>query len=601
MESYNEIDCRNLLEKVGNFPKIVRIDTILKLAKHSANVDILKQIQQIEIGDDPEIADIAKEAALTIKNRLVAKSTNFSEKKGIFSVVHEEVDALINFIREHHEKLAKEQICSAGAFICRFGRQNDAMIIFKWLENADLTTALFLLESVTEIASSEIEEKLSKYLNSTNPLIKSKAIIVKRRTNELEALAKLSEMLVSKETDERFAGVLSAQYFPFQEIKDLLLNLFEKEADLRLLTEVGKIFVANPKLETALDLLNKMEILPADKKEVVNSIFLNLSKALAENKILLPEEAAPKALIQRWQKERLAAFLKNIEIQLRIDKLRLPEKVEKWLLKYYSIPEVKNFVTRLARNPDTERIAHKILSELESTSNVEKKEVSVSPEATNIEEFGKLADDKRLIIFSSLKKDTFPKFEKFVREEAEYGKPEIKAVCLNLLTEYSSSSEDTEIARKVLSREDDPKLKIASFKLLQRRDFTKLLPMLKSFISSDIPDLKVRAFSLVLEIDPDNAFFEAVKMLRSENDLERAQAVPLLFYFPFPKVKKLVIESLKKEVHSEIAETLILLLISNPEKEILEILEAFLRTKGISKNVLLPIARAVRNLYEALS
>ncbi|MBF0542960.1 MAG: hypothetical protein HQM08_00935 [Candidatus Riflebacteria bacterium] len=521
MMNSTENNSRDLLEKTKIGPKFFRIDAMLKLANSSRSLEALKEIQAMESDKDPDISAVSKEVALKIKSRLFSLSINVPDKKGIFGVVLEEVGTLLDFIRTSPEKVPEDQICSAAAFLARFGNHSDSKTILSWLEKADFKDTFFLLEALRPLAPKEIEDNLSTFLKSPNSLIRSQALLVQHQINVSDSVANLSKMLLSNERDERIVGLKTAQHFQFSEIRELILNVLEKESDPEILNMAGNIILETPQVESALDLLNLMNSLPKEKKEIFNSIFLNLAQALGKNKILSPEEATPKALLKRWQKEKSLICLKNIEDQVKKEN-KVSEKVEKWLTQNSAVPEVRDFIQKLSTNPKTEEVAQKIIPTVKNSNDNlnESSEEALSQETPDPNNLNNLDESKKIAFISNLKEVTFPKFADCLREQLNHGSVEVKCAVFSALREFSKSTQDLEIAQKALSEEVDPKVKTAAFLLLQKRYFSRLLPSLKGLISSDIHN-KIRAFSFPLEIDPDKSFSEAIKLYHSENELEK--------------------------------------------------------------------------------
>ncbi|HNW36388.1 MAG TPA: HEAT repeat domain-containing protein, partial [Candidatus Ozemobacteraceae bacterium] len=276
-------------------------------------------------------------------------------------------------------------------------------------------------------------------------------------------------------------------------------------------------------------------------------------------------------------------------IQIAVATATRREAIEDWLAKNLQTPEVASFVEKLAQNPSTEEVYKRLAGFLPEKASL------LPPKDKSTPQHRPESDKLRLL--AQIDKNAWEQHSQWIREEARFGSPALRAAALQALATLSADTGDLPLAETAI-QQDDPDIQLAAFKLLEARAPERLIPRLPALLASSAPKVRGRAIRFALKRDEKAAIAGIDWMLRSQDRTLRAQAVSCLFLFPFEKVSGLVLRTLETEDHPAIARQLVVILLSNPTKEILDKLDKVQTSTSVGVSML--IAQARMDLFDIL-
>ncbi|HEY9072114.1 MAG TPA: hypothetical protein VIV61_17780 [Candidatus Ozemobacteraceae bacterium] len=595
-----------LLERLASDKRTLVIQAIVQLAKTAVTNDALKALQQIADGTDRELSFFAAQAVSRIRARRgdsgpaeaapSAASANVAESSDaaitrdrLLSPRTEEISCLLTRIRAAPESLPEELRPSAAAFLGRYGRPEDAPLLTAWLDNPQSGLIVPVIEAIETLAPHALTAHFPSLLASDHPIVRMRAITALRRIDPEEAEAHLFELLASRRVEERLAGASSAFLFPFPKVKEYLLAILTDEQDPEILHACETLLASNPEIDTALRLLDLIDTVPKPQAARLSAIFKTVCTSIAAAGLLEPREPAHECLIKMWRRERLRKFLADLEIQISVAPAGRREAIEEWLTKNLQTPEVAAFIEKLAQNPATEDIHRRLAAFLPGKPVVAPSRESDPPRNR--------PEPEKLRLLGQLDRNGWDQHAAWVREEARFGSSAVRAAALQAMASLSTEGEDLPLAESAL-QQDEPDVQLAAFKLLEARAPERILPRLSELLASSAPKLRGRAIRFALKRDEKAAIQGIDWMLRSQDRSLRAQAVSCLFLFPFERIASLLLRTLETEDHPAIARQLIVILLSNPSKEILEKLDHI--QSNASAGVSMLIAQGRMDLFDIL-
>lgn len=601
---------RQLLEQLGSENRTLRVNAIVQLAKSTASNDALKALQQLADGNDRELSFFAAQAISRIRSRRGDRATEAAADAGsplpasggsiqtgeveitrskLFSPQPKDIDRFLARIRTAPDSISEELHPPAAVFLGKYGREDDVSFLIGWLGDGQSGLIIPVIEAIEALAPHALTAHFPMLLASNHPLVRIRAISALRRIDEDEAEAHLSELLASRRSEDRIAGLSAAFAFPFPRIREYLISILAEEQDPEVLHGCETLLACNPEIDMALRLLDLIDTVPKPQAARLSAIFKSVSASAAAAGLIGGEEAPHDAFLKLWRRERLRKFLADLEIQIAMASPPRREAIEDWLAKNIQTPDVSAFVEKLAFNPATEEVYRHLADFLPRAP--------AAPPAKSDLVPANLSEQNKLQLLSRLDKPGWEKHSSWVRDEARFGSPALRASAIRVLAKLSTDTEDLPLAESAL-QQDEPEVQLASFLLLEARSSDRLMPRLPSLLASPDPKIRGKAVRFALKRDEKKAVEGIEKMLRSSDNTLRAQAVSCLILVPFDKISNLLLRALEVEDHPAIARRMIVVLLANPSREILDRLDKI--QANSSAGVRMLIAQARMDLFDML-
>jgi len=584
-----------LLANLASQKRTVKVAAIVELSKIASEPEVLRRLQALALESDREIAHFASQAISRIQSLVGVVvqgpiSRDKLSRQQFLMPLATEIPELLKFIREKPNDIPDELKPFAAEFLGKNGTERDVSIILSWLESCDSLIALSYIEAAENLSPKALVPLLPILLASQHPLVRVRAITALQKIDPEEAFAHLSELLGSRHAEERIAGISIAFVFPFEKVKSIILTLLSEEKDRDVLFGIETLLGANPEVDVALRLLDLIDVLPKNQAVAVSRIFKRVCEALAAVEIIPPAEAKTEAMVARWRKERLLKFLSDLEIQLTVGNLPKRDAIINWLEKNRNNPDVVKFLEKLAFNPATEDIPKKLGIVTQSPA---KQQEKPPPSKTSLPEQSEPEEKRKLI--ENLDSASFQKYQELVKEEARKVSLPLRIAALNALSKFSSDPSDSKIAEHNLVC-SDPGIVLAALRLLEKYDPALVKPFFPDLLKFEDPMIRYRVLRLAQKYDMEKAIETLAQMLRSTDTAVRAQATSCLFHCPFDAVFEVIVETLAKENHPDIARQLLTIVLSNPSSKVLKALDG-LQNVG-SPGVSILIAQARMDLFD---
>ncbi|MBP7632992.1 HEAT repeat domain-containing protein [Candidatus Ozemobacteraceae bacterium] len=591
---------RQLLEQLVSEKRTLRINAVVQLAKTAVSNEALKALEQFADGSDRELSFFAAQAVSRIRSRRGDAVADGAEalsaglgpditRSRLLSPQRAEIEPLLSRIRSDPAAIPEELQPPAAAFLGRYGREDDASYLTHWLGDGQSGLIIPVIEAIEALAPHALMAHFPMLLASNHPIVRIRAIAALRKVDEQEAEAHLSELLASRKSEERIAGLSAAFAFPFPRIREYVLSILAEEQDPEVLHGCETLLASNPEVDTALRVLDLIDTVPKPQAARLSAIFKEIAISAAAAGLIAGPDAPHEAILKLWRRERLRKFLADLEIQIAVASAARRESIEDWLAKNIQTPDVAAFVERLSLNPATEDVYRRLADFLPHAVTQQPTKQEATPST--------LPEREKLEFLSRLHAATWDKHAPWVRDEARFGSPSVRALALRNLTKLSKDAEDLPLAESAL-QQDEPEVQLAAFILLESRSPERLVPRLPDLLALPDPKIRGKAVRFALKWDERKAVESIEKMLRSPDKTIRAQAVSCLILVPFDKIGNLLLRALEAEDHPAIARRLIVVLLTNPSKELLERLDKIQASS--SPGVTMLIAQARMDMFDTL-
>lgn len=598
-----------LIAQLSSDKRSVKIQAIVKLTRAGQTELALRALLPFIKSDDREISFFANQAAGKIAQKAGLNLDDFLEGSAhkdnantsgvltaevFLSPPAEKVTELLNFIRQSAEQIPEEILPAVGVFLNRHGDISDAPFIEKQLLKDSSNLALPYLNAAENVAAVILPRVLPGLLASREPLVRSRAVSALRRIDPEEAERHFSDLLASRNPEDRLAGIGIALLFPFERVKGYLLSLLPEERDPEVLTACQTVLATNPEADTALSVLDIIDSVVADQKSRLTQIFKTICKAIGSAGIMPVDQATPENFIKQWKQQRLQSFLDNLEIQLACADDGRKKAIIDWIQKNRQHPRVVELIDRLGQNPQTEDV-YKTLAAGSQPIQAKKSEKRQPEQAADQVP---LDENARLEILKTIEIEGFSEHKVWICEEAARGAPRIRAQALNTLLRLRPDIKMKDLARSALDTEDS-EVRIAGFKMLERIDPDYLKEKVAGLLLENDPNLRVRAVRFGLKFE-EKASIEALKnLLNSKEQNIRSNAINCLALCPFNLVFKTLMDQLDREDHPVIARQIASILLNNPSKSVLKALDNVTRTSNPAVSMV--ISQARNDLFEIVS
>jgi HEAT repeat protein len=597
---------QELIEQLKSDKKSLVIQAIVKLTRNGKSKEALDALLPFATVKDKELSYFSLQAAEKIaaknniklesllKQNAIQNSKISLTRKKLLYPEKDEIHAIRAEIRKLKFDIPAELLPAIAVFLAKHGDLEDAPLVEHFLVKEKSNLVLPFIEAAERIAPSILPRTLPSLLASGEPLIRSRSISALRRIDPQEADRHFSDLLASRNPEDRLAGIAIAFIFPFKRVKGYILSMLQEEQDKDVLKACQTFLASNPELDSALTMLDNIDAAPAAQKSRLTLIFKTICQALTTAGIMSPEEAAPQKIVDLWKKQRLESFLNNLEIQLAFSDEARKKSIIAWIEKNRDHPKVKELIERLAHNPQTE----KVFLYLTNPANQSKNQAG-QRDSKNLNN-RKNADKTRNTIkkIRSIDLDNFAQNKSWLIDLAQNGQTKLRKEAISALLRLHPDNKLLDIAKATLN-ETNPLLKTVAFQVLERLDQNFLKENIEMFLQEDNPALRVRAVRFALKFKKQKAIEILRKLLKSNEHRIRANAVACLGLCPFESVHKLIMEQLDNEDHPVIAKHLTSILLNNPSKSVLKGLDNITRTSNPAVSMV--VSQARNDLFEIIS
>jgi len=606
-----------LIAQLNSDKRSVRIQAIVKLTRAGQTDQALKALLPFIKSEDREISFFAGQAAGKIAQKAGLNLNDFmagvpetvkhgeSEFPGVevfLSPPAEKVPELLNLIRQCPDKIPEETLPAVGVFLNRHGDITDATFIERQLLKDSSNLALPYMNAAEKVAPVILPRVLPGLLASREPLVRCRSVSALRRIDPEEAERHFSDLLASRNPEDRLAAIGIALLFPFERVKGYLLSMLPEEMDNDVLTACQTVLATNPEVDTALSILDSIDSVAAEHKNKLSIAFRAVCKAIGSAGILPPEQATPENLIKQWKQQRLQSFLNDLEIQLACADDSRKKAIIDWIQKNRQHPKVGDLIERLGNNPQTEDV-YKILAtgaakDKSTTKPSESAKAAKPAQPVESSQLQPLDTDEKLAILKTVEIDSFAENRSWIIEEATKGDAGIRAQALNTLMRLRPDVKLKDLGRSALA-DDHNEVRIAGFKMLERVDPDFLKDKISALLLENDANLRVRAVRFGLKFE-EKASIEALQnLLNSKEQSIRSNAINCLALCPFNLVFKTLMDQLDREEHPVIARQIANILLSNPSKQVLKALDNVTRTSNPAVSMV--ISQARNDLFEIVS
>ena len=617
---------QELIAQLSSDKKSLRINAITRLLRSGSSKEALEALTPFLTKGSREEVLYATQAIAKISKKLgisvpadstqppTINNNNSKEPsvKDFLEAKRDQAPNLLQYIR-NTENIPEDLMPSIGVFLGKHGDKSDTSFIQNYLIHHNDNLTLPYISAAEKIDISILIPVLPYLLASSEPLVRSRAVMALRKIDSKEAERHFLNLLASKKAENRLSALEISFLFPFDRVKDYILALLSEEKDPDVLKACATVLASNPSQETALRILDIVESQPVNLRKPSTTIFNIVSAAIATAKLLPPEKATPQALVNTWKELRLKNFLNDLEIQLSTTTGQKREAIISWLEKNINIKQVSDFIERLALNPQTEDVYQRLTNQYtadnlslpdlntfvshQNDNSQQNTKIESQPLATNsyatepkslnsalpeIQQNVKSIDNEQesksekaqIRYLKKLNIEDFQNAKNQIIELAENSEvsPRIRAEALNALLRLSPNMKIKQYGLKALS-EPDEKLQTAGFKILERVAPDALKNRLSNLLLSSNDTIRIRAIRFGLKYDQAKSIEALKNLINTEDQNNRSNAVNCLALCPFEAVYEILMKALKKETHPLVAKQIISVFLNNPDSAILAMLD----------------------------
>ncbi len=369
-----------LIEQLSSEKRSLRIQAVVKLSRIGKTEAALEALSNLASNGDREESFFASQAIAKISQKLFSKVPkpvetpveSVSEDNQIngenhrfisndfLSVDKDKAPALLQIIRTKPDQIPEDVLPSVGVFLGKYGDVSDSEFIQNYLVNHQDNLSLPYISAAEKIDSKILYPVLPYLLASKESLVRSRAVMALRKIDQTEAERHFLHFLASTKAEDRLAALEISFLFPFDRVKSYIIALLQEEKDTDVFKACATVLASNPSLEIALRILDVLESAPPEQRKPITALFNIVSAAIKSAKVLPPQESTPQALVSTWKQQRLKKFLNDLEIQLCTTTGPKREAIINWIDKNKSIPDVAEFLDKLALNPQTEDVYQRL-------------------------------------------------------------------------------------------------------------------------------------------------------------------------------------------------------------------------------------------------
>ena len=369
-----------LIEQLSSDKRSLRIQAVVKLSRIGKSDAALEALSSLVSQGDREESFFASQAIAKISQKLSPKLEKRSaitaetsqdnlqintedhqlNSNDFLSVPKEKAPALLQLVRTKSNELPEDILPSVGVFLGKYGDASDGPFIQNYLINHQDNLTLPYISAAEKIDSKILYPVLPYLLASKESLVRSRAVMALRKIDPTEAERHFLHFLASTKAEDRLGALEISFLFPFDRVKSYIIALIQEEKDSDVFKACATVLASNPSQEIALKILDVLESASPDQRKAITALFNIVAAAIKSAKLLPPNEATPQALVVAWKQQRLKKFLNDLEIQLCITTGPKREAIINWITKNKEIPDVSEFIDKLALNPQTEDVYQRL-------------------------------------------------------------------------------------------------------------------------------------------------------------------------------------------------------------------------------------------------
>lgn len=632
-----------LIAQLNSDKRSVKIQAIVKLTRAGKSEQAIRALLPFLACEDRELSFFANQAAGKIAERIKIDINQLSGNEPVVTTVEEtpsqkpettlsreiflnarkdKAEELLEIIRSTPEKIPDETLPAVGAFLSRHGGISDAGFIEKCLLKDNSNLALPFINAAESVAPAILPRVLPNLLASNEPLVRSRSVSALRKIDPEEAERHFSDLLSSRNPENRLAAIGIGFLFPFDRVKGYILSMLPDEKDQEVLTACQTVLASNPDIDTALSILDCIDAVAAAQKPMLTLIFRTVCQALAATGLLAADQATPEAMIRLWKQQRLQSFLFDLEIQLSFADDQKKASIIGWIDKNRQHPKVQELIERLGKNPQTEEVFKQLnrkisiesatppaglpdpVSAHQTADNKEEGSESIAkpaPDAANrpaAQETARTADPGIIQKLRNLEIEGFSANKSWIMKEALSGEPTIRAEALNALLRIHPDGKLIDLAKEAFGCESI-EVRTAAFKILERLDPEFLKEKISQMLQETDPNLRIRAVRFGIKYKQEESIEALKRLLKSEEQAVRSNAISCLAICPFNATFKLLMDQLDREDHPVIAKQIASILLSNPSKAVLKALDNI--TKTANPAVSMVISQTRNDLFDLVA
>lgn len=316
---------QEILENLRAPIKSFRLFALEEIINGQSSPEILEALQaQIEEESDSECRLMLSYALDAVKARLhetfpvEAAPADPADFPGYFSAlsVSEKVSLLSRLSPGHRTKLrdvipdvleAEADTLVQARLISTFATvwpKTRLQPLSAALKSTGLALRLVALEALVQLAPDQLSSKLPRLLSSEDPRVRGLAIRGLARIDPSEALRHLDALLRAEDPHQRLAGIRNSFFFPFAEVRDLILGYLSRETDLSLIRKAGLLLENNPDPHVPFKLWEMAEQAPSKPGALLKDILQKAFQAVEKSGILGAAFPEYRRKLQTWLQNR---------------------------------------------------------------------------------------------------------------------------------------------------------------------------------------------------------------------------------------------------------------------------------------------------------
>jgi HEAT repeat protein len=237
---------KELISQLNSDKRSVKIQAIVKLTRAGKSEQAIRSLLPFLTCEDRELSFFANQAAGKIAERLKIDINQLSGEEPVVTTAEatpkqqagmllsretflnarkDQAEQLLDIIRNSPEKIPDEVIPAVGAFLSRHGGISDAGFIEKYLLKDNSNLALPFINAAESIAPAILPRVLPNLLASNEPLVRSRSVSALRKIDPDEAERHFSDLLSSRNPENRLAAIGIGFLFPFDRVKGYILSM----------------------------------------------------------------------------------------------------------------------------------------------------------------------------------------------------------------------------------------------------------------------------------------------------------------------------------------------------------------------------------------
>ena len=636
-----------LIAQLNSDKRSVKIQAIVKLTRAGKSEQAIRALLPYLDSTDRELSFFANQAAGKIAERAKIDLNQLSGNEAVAAVTpgqsnelslsretflnagKEQAKTLLETLRNTPEKIPDEVLPAVGVFLSRHGGISDAGFLEKNLLKDNSNLALPFINAAESIAPSILPRVLPHLLASNEPLVRSRSVSALRKIDPEEAERHFSDLLTSRNPENRLAAIGIGFLFPFDRVKGYILSMLPDERDQEVLTACQTVLASNPEVDTALSILDCIDAVAAEQKPMLTLIFRTACQAIAATGLLPVDQASPEAMIKLWKQQRLESFLFDLEIQLSFADDQKKASIIGWIEKNRQHAKVQELIERLGKNPQTEDVFLQLTRRQTNTAPTqtapgkptENKPEQAFPDAASTAASARpvvtqeqnpavasktlpqapstpVADTDKLQKLRNMEIDEFAPSKSWIMKDALAAAPALRAEALNTLLRVHPDGKLIDLAKEAIGSEA-VEVRTAAFKILERLDPDSLKDKILALLQETDPNLRIRAVRFGLKYKQAESIEALKRLLKAEEQAVRSNAVSCLAICPFSVTFKLLMDQLDCEDHPVIAKQIASILLNNPSKAVLKALDNI--TKTSNPAVSMVISQTRNDLFDIVA